>query len=250
MPSRCVSWVIVIALAAPASAETMNRLKGRVVSDRGEPIADAEVRVEAFYGYAAGTFAGQRTFTTTTDRKGEWNVLGLKSGVWLFEVIAPGYMPESVGLPFRLLTAVSSVQAGVALNWQLVLKPVPLPAHDRGRQMLLDALEAARASNAAQVRTLLERVSSDADADYLAGAGRIALMARDTDLARTLFVRALEIDPSSYRAALGIASTFLLARDFDSASRVFDAARNRTHDKDEIRFLTIALGDLATIKVR
>jgi len=116
--------------------------------------------------------------------------------------------------------------------------------------MLLDALEAARASNAAQVRTLLERVSSDADADYLAGAGRIALMARDTDLARTLFVRALEIDPSSYRAPLGIASTFLLARDFDSASRVFDAARNRTHDKDEIRFLTIALGDLATIKVR
>jgi hypothetical protein len=28
------------------------------------------------------------------------------------------------------------------------------------------------------------------------------------------------------------------------------AARNRTHDKDEIRFLTIALTDLATIKVR
>ncbi len=49
---------------------------------------------------------------------------------------------------------------------------------------------------------------------------------------------------------LGIASIFLLERDFDSASRAFDAARSRTHDKDEQKFLSAALGDLATIKVR
>jgi hypothetical protein len=63
-------------------------------------------------------------------------------------------------------------------------------------------------------------------------------------------MRALETDPSSYRAALGVASLFLLQRDFDSASRAFDATRNRTHDKDEQKFLTAAIGDLATIKVR
>ena len=39
-------------------------------------------------------------------------------------------------------------------------------------------------------------------------------------------------------------------RDFDSASRAFDAARSRTHDKDEQKFITAAIGDLATIKVR
>ena len=72
------------------------------------------------------------------------------------------------------------------------------------------------------------------------GAGRIAMVARDLALARTLFMRALERDPSSYRAALGIASMFVLERDFDSASRAFDAARNRTHDKDEQKFLTAA----------
>ena len=55
---------------------------------------------------------------------------------------------------------------------------------------------------------------------------------------------------SSYRAAMGIAGTFLLQRDFDSASRAFDATRNRTHDKDEQKFLSAAFGDLATIKVR
>jgi len=41
---------------------------------------------------------------------------------------------------------------------------------------------------------------------------------------------------------------FLLRRDFDSASRAFDAARNRTHDKDEQRFIAAAIGDLATIR--
>ena len=76
------------------------------------------------------------------------------------------------------------------------------------------------------------------------------MVARDMDLARTLFLRALERDPSSYRAALGVASMFMLQRDFDNASRAFDATRSRTHDKDEQKFLSAAIGDLATIMVR
>jgi hypothetical protein len=248
--TACAAAVVVTALAASdVSAQTVSRLKGRVTTERGEAIPNADVHVEAFYGYAAGTFAGQRLLNAKTDKKGEWNVLGLKSGVWLFEVTADGYMPESVALPFQLLTTASSIQSGMAVNWQLVLKPVPLPSSERG-QILLNAIEAVRGGNVEQVRTLLRRVPEDADAEYLAGAARIALLARDNDLARTLFMRALERDPSSYRSALGIATTLVLARDFDQASRVFDAARNRTHDKDEIRFLTIALSDLATIKVR
>jgi hypothetical protein len=51
-------------------------------------------------------------------------------------------------------------------------------------------------------------------------------------------------------AALGVPSSFLLQRDFDSASRAFDAARNRTHDKDEQRFISAAIGELAAIKYR
>ena len=253
-PKRLRRVVIVLACALlhpfSASAQNMSRLLGRVVTEKGEPVAGATVRVEAFYGYAGGTFAGQRLLTATTDKKGAWNVMGVKSGVWLFEVTAPGYMPESVALPIQLLTASSSIQSGMALTWQLVLKPVPLPQNDRG-QVLVGAIDAASGDGAAtRVRSMLERVPDDADPDYLAGAGRVALLARDTELARVLFQRALERDPSSYRAALGIATTFLLNRDFDSASKVFDAARNRTHDRDEIKFITIALTDLATIRVR
>jgi Flp pilus assembly protein TadD len=115
---------------------------------------------------------------------------------------------------------------------------------------LNQAAAAARDGKPDEARTALQTVPAGADADFFNGGGRIALVARDPALARTLFIKALEIDPSSYRAALGIASTFLLERDFDSSSRTFDAARNRTHDKDEIKFLTVAIGDLATIRFR
>jgi thioredoxin-like negative regulator of GroEL len=68
--------------------------------------------------------------------------------------------------------------------------------------------------------------------------------------ARSLFRRAIERDRMSYRATLRLASIFLYDRDFDSASRAFDAARNRTKDKEEHGFMSAAIGDLATIKVR
>ena len=239
-------------LPGPAAdaQQPVHRLKGRVVNERGEQVANAEVRAEAFFGSAAGTFAGQRTFKTTTNAKGEWSIMGIAAGIWLFEVLAPGHLPEAVALPIRLLTASGPNSGGQVIIWDLVLKPTAAPAEERHGKILIDAAGAARAGQQADAEAMLTQIPEDADADYLAGAGRVALLARRMDLAQALFVRALERDPSSYRAALGLASVFLLRRDFDGASRAFDAARARTHDKDEQKFITYALGDLATIRVR
>src|SRR4029077_18646841 len=82
---RCVFLcVFLCVLCSPlcpchdASAQQpVGRLKGRVVTDRGERIQDADVRAEAVFGVAAGTFAGQRTFSTKTNAKGEWSILGI-----------------------------------------------------------------------------------------------------------------------------------------------------------------------------
>jgi hypothetical protein len=229
--------------------QPVSRLKGRVLSERGARIQDAEVRAEAFYGAAAGTFAGQRTFTTRVNAKGEWSILGIAPGVWMFTAHAPGYLPETVVLPNRLVTASSPNAAGQMFMWDLVLKPVQ-PADDARYRVLVEAATAARDGRDADAEALLVKVPEDADAEYLAAAGRVALVAHRQDAARALFMRALERDPSSYRGALGVASIFLLQRDFDSASRAFDAARSRTHDKDEQKFLSFAISDLATIRVR
>ena len=237
-----------LGLPALHAQQPIARLKGRVVTDRGDRLQDAEVRAEAFFGVAAGAFAGQRTFSTRTNAKGEWSILGIAPGVWLFSAHAAGYLPETVVLPNRLLTASSPNAAAQVFTWDLVLKPVAAPSD--ARYGALVAAAAARGGRASDADAVLQNVPEDADADYLAAAGRVAVLAGRPDAARALFTRALERDPSSYRAALGIASSFLLLRDFDSASRAFDAARNRTHDKDEQRFLSAAIGDLATIRVR
>jgi len=238
------------ALFAPLEAQhAAFRLKGRVVGDRGEPIPNAQVRAEAFYGFAAGNFSGQRLFTAQANGKGEWNIGAMQPGIWEFDVTAPGRLPQTVVVPIRILTTVSMGTSGMSLIWDLILKLPPAPDDERGTVMA-ESLGLATEGKKDLVRAGLERLPRDADSEYLAAAGNIAMIARDAALARALYQRALEADPSSYRAALGIASTFLLARDFDSASRAFDAARNRTHDKDEIKFLSAAIGDLATIRVR
>jgi hypothetical protein len=244
-----VALAVACAALAPAHAQTLRRLKGRLVAESGAPIANAKVRTEALFGYAAGDFAGQRTFSTTTDAKGEWSIVGFKSGVWMFDVSAPGYVPESVALPIQMLTTESAGMSGIAYNWQLLLKALPLP-DDASGQRLGDAAAAAFSGDADKVRASFTQIPDTADTNYLGGAGRIALVARDASLARALFTKALEKDSTSYRAALGVASTFVMLRDFDNASRAFDAARNRTHDKDEQKFITVAIGDLATIRVR
>ena len=219
------------------------------MTDQGGRIDRAEVRAEAFFGSAAGTFAGQRTFSTRTNAKGEWSILGIAPGIWLFSVHADGYLPEAVALPNRLVSASGPNASGMVFTWELILKPAAAAADGR-QTALVDAASAVRAGRAADADALLTKVPEDADADYLASAARIALVAGRLDAARTLFTRALDRDPSSYRTAFVIASTLLLQRDFDGASRAFDAARARTHDKDEQRFISAAIGDLATIRVR
>jgi len=237
-------------MSTPAAAQhPVFRMTGRVVTERGQPIAGAKVNLEAFFGYAAGTFAGQRLFSTETNAKGAWNVGALQPGIWLIEVTAPGCLPETIAIPIRILTPVSAGTSGMSLTWDLVLKPLAAP-DEPWAEFLTELTGAARSGKTADVRSALQRVPDDPSADYLAAAGRVALIARDLALAQTLFKRALERDSSSYRATLGIASVFVLLRDFDSASRAFDAARNRTRDKDEQKFLSAAIGDLATIKVR
>ena len=248
--SRASICAAICLFATSASAQhAAFRIKGRVKTDAGEPVAAATVRAEAFYGYAAGTFAGQRIFTAETNAKGDWSIGSLQPGVWLFEVNAKGYVPETVVLPPRLITTVSQGTSGMSMTWDLILKPIKMPEGERG--LVLEATaKAAHDGKKDDVRSAFQAVPDDADADYLAAAGRIALVAGDSALATALFTKALNVDPSSYRAALGVASTFLILRDFDSASRAFDAARNRTHDKDEQRFISAAIGELAAIKVR
>ncbi len=67
---------------------------------------------------------------------------------------------------------------------------------------------------------------------------------RDPTVARPFFRRALERDPTSFRAALGMGSSALMQRNVDAAAKAFGDARNLTKDKDERGYLSATIVEL------
>lgn len=242
-PLRTIGIAVMAALAARVAAQPLDRLTGKVRSEQGQPLKDADIRVEALFGFAGSDYLGQRTFTARTDGKGMWALLGFKSGIWIFDASLPGHVPDAVALPFNLVAPAGAGLSGVVTVWRPVLKPTPLPPGDYG-QFLSDAAEAARAGRTDRVAPLLARVSDTTDAAILDAAGRICLLMRDGAVARPFFRRALDRDPTSFRAALGMGSTALMQRDVDAAGRAFSEARALTKDKDERTYLSAAISEL------
>lgn len=231
------------ALVSPLVAQPLDRLTGKVLTERGEPLKDVDVRIEALFGFAGGDYLGQRTFTARTNAKGDWALLGFKAGIWMFDVSAPGQLPDVVALPFNLVSPPGSGTSGLMPAWHPVLRTEPLPTGEVG-QLLADAADAARAGRPDKATPLLALLSAFTDANVLTAAGRICLLMRDPTVARPFFRRALDKDPTSFRAALGMGSSALMQRDVDAAARAFGDARDRTKDKDERSYLSAAINEL------
>ena len=93
-----------------------------------------------------------------------------------------------------------------------------------------------------------------ASGDAVAGAAlrveaRFGFGGEAAEAARAFFHRAQDRDPKSFGAALGMASTALLQKDFDTAARAFGAARELTTNKAEQAYLTAAIRDLSKLHV-
>jgi tetratricopeptide (TPR) repeat protein len=230
-------------LAVTVAGQPLDRLTGKVLTDTATPISDADVRVEAMFGFAGGDFLGQRTFAARTSAKGEWALLAFKSGIWVFDATAPARLPDTIALPFNLVAPAGSGIDRLIPVWHPVLKLAAMPTGDIGRA-LSDAAEAAREMRPERVTPLLSRLADSNDAAVLTAAGSICLLMREPTVARPLFRRALDRDPSSFRAALGMGSSALMQRDVDTAAKAFGEARNLTKDKDERGYLAAAIVEL------
>jgi tetratricopeptide (TPR) repeat protein len=79
--------LMVAALAASAAAQT-GRVGGTVKDDTGQPIKGATITAE-------NPNASPSSFTATTDDKGRFSIIGLRTGQWTFTAQAPGFLGES-----------------------------------------------------------------------------------------------------------------------------------------------------------
>lgn len=108
-----VSAAFMASLAVPASAQT-GRMQGVVRDINGDAIKGAVVR-------AIHPDAVPREFTSATDERGRWAIIGLKVGPnWRFVAEAPGYFPEEGTLAVRS-------QMGAPLTFTLRRDPGPIP---------------------------------------------------------------------------------------------------------------------------
>src|SRR5213596_4373097 len=84
--AACAALVMVL-FAGSASAQT-GRVGGTVKDESGQPIKGATITAE-------NPNASPNSFTATTDDKGRFSIIGLKSGQWSFTAQAPSFGPES-----------------------------------------------------------------------------------------------------------------------------------------------------------
>jgi tetratricopeptide (TPR) repeat protein len=93
--SLVVATVIVVCLAAvPARAQTA-RATGTVKDTAGKAMKGAIVR-------ATNKDAYPSQITSTTDDKGRWAMIGLRTGTWTFVAEAPGYTKQEAQWPVRV----------------------------------------------------------------------------------------------------------------------------------------------------
>jgi tetratricopeptide (TPR) repeat protein len=88
---------VTLCLAVPALAQT-GRVGGMVKDTEGKPIKGATVK-------AQNPGASPSEFTATTDDKGRFSMIGLRSGTWKFIAEAPGFMPQEGNAPVRTIGA-------------------------------------------------------------------------------------------------------------------------------------------------
>ncbi len=85
----------VAALAVSVAAQT-GRVGGTVKDEAGNPIKGATVTAE-------NPSASPSSFTATTDDKGRFSIIGMRSGQWKFTAQAPGFGPESGNLQVQTI---------------------------------------------------------------------------------------------------------------------------------------------------
>jgi Tfp pilus assembly protein PilF len=212
--------LFVAALGGSLAAQT-GRVGGVVKDEAGQPIKGATITAE-------NPNASPSSFTATTDDKGRFSIIGLKTGQWTFTAQAPSFGSESgklqvqtIGAPNPPLTFTmkkgGSAPSGGALGG-LAAKDLQtdLAAADQlyNAQKWDDAIAAYRA-------IMTKAPSLSVINLQLAAAYRNK---KDYDSALTAYNELLKTDPNNDRAIVGIGMTNLEKGDLKAAEETLTKA--------------------------
>jgi len=124
--------VLTLAVAVAASGQTAGRITGTIKDPDGKPIKGATVR--------ATNQAVNARITSTTDDKGRFAMIGVRSGRWVIVAEAPNFLP---------LQGTSDVSSSVMPVLALTLQRDPGPMPGALSKTITDELAAAEALRSA-----------------------------------------------------------------------------------------------------
>jgi Flp pilus assembly protein TadD len=230
--ARCVALAVVAigAFAAAASAQT-GRVGGTVKDESGQPIKGATITAD-------NPNASPSSFTATTDDKGRFSIIGLRTGQWTFTAQAPGYSPEggklnvqTIGAPnpplaFTLKKGGGSPSSGALGSMAAKDLQAELGNADAlyNQQKWDEAVAAYRA-------ILAKAPSLTVINLQIAAAYRNK---KDYDAALAAYSDLLKVDPNNDKAKIGIGMTNLEKGDLDAAEKTLQAAAQSTNPTREV----------------
>ena len=221
---------VVLAFCGLAVAQT-GRVGGQVKDEAGQPIKGATITAE-------NANASPSSFTATTDDKGRFSIIGLKSGSWKFTAQAPGFGPESgnlnvqtIGTPNPPLSFTLRKGGGAAGAGALG----GVAAKDLQAELAAaDALYNAQKwdeSIAAYKAIMTKAPSLSVINLQIAAAYRNK---KDYDSALAAYNELLKTDPNNDKAKIGVGMTNLEKGDIEAAESTLTAASQSTNATREV----------------
>ena len=197
---------VVVFPSSSAAQPLVGRLTGAVKSIYGQPVGAATI-------HAVNPSSVPAEFTTTSDQKGEWAILGIHGGIWEVTASAPGYESSTIAVRVALSMDNPKVQ------FVLVGKPV---------KGALDGVDAKKlqASLSAAESLMVQEKWDEAVAEYR----NILAMAPPLDMVNLAIGRALRMKKDYAGAAA--AYNEVLKRDSRNQKALLELGRTQQEQGD------------------
>jgi Tfp pilus assembly protein PilF len=236
--SAVVLGAALIVSAVPAAAQT-GRVGGQVKDTQGQPLKGATVTAE-------NPGASPSSFTATTDDKGRYSIIGLKTGTWKVTASAPGFTPSSGQVPVRSLGApMPPVDFALAAG---AAGPSGALAGVNTKELQAELQKAIDMANAGQHDAAIaayEAILAKTPALTMIN-GQIAQvkrMKKDYDGAIAAYQKVVAADPNNDKAKIEIGMTYLEKGDFANAEKALlelttsvNANREVFYNLGEVKF--------------
>jgi len=200
--------------ALPAAAQT-GRVGGTIKDPQGQPVKGATITAE-------NPAASPSSFTATTDDRGRYSIIGLKTGTWKVTAVAPGFSPSSGNVPVRSLGSpmppVDFVLAPGAAG------PAGALAGVNTKELQIEIQKAIDLANGGQHDAAIAAyeallVKTPALTMLNGQIAQVKRLKKDYDGAITSYQKVLAADPNNDKSKIEIGMTYLEKGDFANAEK-------------------------------